>query len=72
MNLDTHLQACMPEAMSARPSRAARDAFKADLKADPILAEGARAYLKGIDQGMTERDHISRVLKTLLEEALNG
>ena len=72
MDLEGHLRACMPEAMSARPSRAARTAFHVELKADPDLAAEAKARLAGIDQGMTERDHISRVLKTLLEEALNG
>jgi len=72
MDLATHLRACMPEAMSSSPQRAARTALKAEIGTDPSLAAAARAALAAIDPAVLDRDHISRVTKTLLEEALHG
>lgn len=62
----------MPEAMAAGGARTARAAFKVAVQTEPALAAAARGALATIVPAVLSRDHISRVTKTLLEDALNG
>lgn len=70
--LKMHLSDCLAErhGIAAKAGSLAR--FREAVKANPNLRAEAEDCLGSFDEGVLQRDHISRVYKQVLTEVLGG
>lgn len=66
--LDRHLNECLAERHGVMAKAGSLGEFRFEVRRNPDLMEEAKRRLASFDEGVLQRDHISRIHKQILLE----